>query len=183
MQLLNSQVRKGRQWNRGGRITIILLSMCFLIRTLCYVSNLGLYYQSFFICLFFLFRRRQRWLVCLKRTPLPQMRANSLTTHGEKLRFFFPLTTLFRPWVITSATIMNASISSSFQLRIERMELRLLYFVLWLLWGTRTILFPNQMRYWKQSQVCPWLFFPWLRKFSCCYFETSLDLLMSLWLD
>ena len=110
VQLLNSLVRKGRQWNRGGRITIFLRSTCFLIPSLRYVSNLRLYYQSFFICLFFLFRRRQRWLVCLKRTPLLQMRANSLTTHGEELRFFFPLITLFRPWVITSATTMNASI-------------------------------------------------------------------------
>ena len=86
---------EGRQWNRGGRITIILRSMCFLIRAIRCVSNLGLYYQSFFICLFFLFRRRQRWLVCLKRTPLPQMRANSLTTHGEELRFFFFLSQLY----------------------------------------------------------------------------------------
>ena len=125
MQLLNSQVRKGRQGKRGGRITVILLSMCFLIRTLRYVSNLGLYYQSFFICLFFLFRRRQRWLVCLKRTPLPQMRANSLTTHGEKLRFFFPLTTLFRPWVGDHHECVNIE-QFSIEDRKDRMALALL---------------------------------------------------------
>ena len=104
-------MRKGRQGNRGGRITVILLSMCFLIRTLRYVSNLGALLSVIFY-LFIFYVQATSALAGL-------LEADSIATDESKLIdnawrgaevFFFPLTSLFRPGVITSATTMDASI-------------------------------------------------------------------------
>ena len=92
-------MRKGRQGNRGGRITVILLGMCFLIRTLRYVSYLGLYYQSFFICLFFFVQATSALAGLLEEDSIATDESKLIDNAWRGAEVFFPLTSLFRPWV------------------------------------------------------------------------------------